>query len=452
VNVPAAGVAPAAVRVRRWLAVHRLDVIVVVAALAFYTYAWSVQSNRPQLAALRDDPHEMFVITETGPVAPPELAGEVDAQARRYGWYGAWYDQFHYAQMARDLARGDLPGTAWDHVAVRPESGEPYRTAESGYLYGLGYSLLAVPFVWAGFGGDPFVVLDGLLLATCALLTARIGRRFLPEGVAAVVALAVVVATPSTRYFVIPYGTSVTTVAVLAALAALVAPRIGRAQAGLTAAAIAACAAARYVDVVWPLLVVGLALLLRRPGVVRLAVVTVAAVAVTVVLVAWTHHLVFGSVWDTPYDFHNDGLDTSRTAYEPSRIPDAFVGVFLSGEREQLFGVDPILRAAPWLALAPLGLVVLFRERDPLRWAMTATLGVAAVATLQYLAWFFGGTENLRIWVIRFYQPWFPLCAVLAAIGVRWVVAPRRAADPPTGELRGGPVGEVLAEPGVTVP
>jgi hypothetical protein len=406
----------------------RTTVVVAMVAVAVYVYAWMVQPGRPELGSVWSRPGATFVVHAKGLSAvPPALAGEQAAQAKQLGWYGHWYDQYHYGQMARALARFDLPGTAWDEDADEPVSGE-VRTKQASYAYGLGYPLLAVPFVWAGFGGDPFVVVNGVLFALVAVLTLRIARQFVSEPAAIVSVLALVTATPMVRYFVIPFGSSVTVVAVLAATWIAVAPRVGRFDVAFVAASVAVCAAARYVDAAWPVLIIVAAVALRRPGATRVAVVSAVSLTVAIGLVAWTHDLAFGAPWLTPYHFHNDGFDASAKAYALGRIPSALVGVFLSGQRKELFNVDPILRSSPWFALAPIGLVALVRKAHPLRGPILAVAGVALLATLHYGAWFFGGLANLRLWNIRFYEAWFPLAAVLAAVALEWLVGTSRPA------------------------
>ena len=400
---------------------------VVVGAFLVYAYAWAVQPNRPEVTAVVDPPGSLFVVAESGFTAPPSDTEATLEQAKRYGWYGMWYDQYHYGQMARALARFDLPGTAWDEEAGVPASGSPTFTSVASYAYGLGYPILAAPFVWLGFGGDPYVILNGLLFALSAFLALRIGRQVVSEPAAVVAVIALVTAAPFVRYFVIPNSTSVTVVAVLAATWMLVAPRPTRADIALAASTAALCAAARYVDGAWPALLLGGSVLLRRPKAVRTALLTGGTLLVTVLLVALTHRLAFGSILETPYHFHNDGLDTSDVAYSLGRIPSSFIGVFFSGQRKELFGVDPIIRAAPWMLLAPWGLIGLWRDRHPLRGPLAVAAAVAALATAQYCAWLFGGIANLRLFNIRFYHSWFALYAVLAAAALeRALVRPDR--------------------------
>jgi hypothetical protein len=80
------------------------------------------------------------------------------------------------------------------------------------------------------------------------------------------------------------------------------------------------------------------------------------------------------------------------------------------------FRVEPILKSFPWAVAAPIGLVLLFVDRHPLRWTALLATVVALGSTVTYLAWVFGGTDQLEIWIIRYHIAWFPLWAILAGV------------------------------------
>jgi hypothetical protein len=394
--------------------------LVAVLALGFYGYAWAVQPNRPQLGAVFDEPPALLPIYDDGMHRTPENSARYDAQTERWGWYGGWYDQFHYARMARSLGRFELPGTQYDPVRREARPGATSREPAS-YSYGLGYPLVGALFFILGFKGDPFVVPDGLLFAAAALLTLRLGRHWLRPATALLATAALVVAAPFVKYFVMPYSNSLTVVAVLAALNVMVSRRFTVPGGLLVGLAVAFAFLGRYLDgvVVAVLLAPSLVANWRRSWRVALPCLALGGAAVAVMLASQA--AAFGDAFTTPYNFVHHGLDQSLSAFSLRAIPSAFVGVFLTGDRSRLFGVEPVLRSAPWLALAPVGLAVLVARRRrvgpvwrPLAWAMV----VATASSLMYLAWFFGSTGNLIYWIIRFHAPWFPLYALLAATAV----------------------------------
>jgi hypothetical protein len=391
-------------------------------ALAFYAYAWAVQPNRPQLGAVFDDPPKLATVTETG-IRPADAATPIaHYQARRWGWYGAWYDQFHYARMARAIGRGRLPGAGWDPVRMVAKNPNAAHEVAS-FSYGLGYPAVGAVFYLVGFKGDPFVVPDGLLFALAAMLALALAERFLNPVTAFVVVNALVLTGPFALYFVIPYGTSLTVVAVLAALLVITGGRFDWPVAVAMGTLAALAFAARYTDVVWVVALLAIPLWFHRRAAWRVIVATVVELGLAGVIVAWAQDRAFGDPFTTPYKYVHNGLDASWRAYQFGHVANAGVGVFLTGDRSILFRVEPILKSFPWAVAAPVGLVLLFVDRHPLRWIAALATAVAVVSTVTYLAWVFGGTRDLEYWIIRFHVAWFPLWAILAGVTIERILA-----------------------------
>jgi hypothetical protein len=112
----------------RWFRqVDPLLVVLVVAAAAYFAYLNTVETSRPGMAFPK-------------------------------GWFG-YFDQSQYLRLAHDLSHFSLP--------------------TSPFLYGLGYPLAGVPFVWLGLDYDPWMIFDGLAFvfaATASFVVA--GRLF----------------------------------------------------------------------------------------------------------------------------------------------------------------------------------------------------------------------------------------------------------------------------------
>ena len=384
-------------------------------ALAFYAYAWGVQPNRPQLAAVFDDPPKLLTVTENG--FRPGDAGTPLAQyqSHRWGWNGQWYDQFHYARMARAIGRGQLPGVGWDPVhMVAKDPTAKHETAS--FSYGLGYPAVGAIFYVLGFKGDPFVVPDALLFALSAMLALVLAERFLNAAMALIVVNVLVLTGPFALYFVIPYGTSLTVVAVLLGLVVVTGDRFDWPVAIALGTATAFAFAARYTDVVWVVALVAIPLFVHRRAAWRVIVATAGELAIAAAVVGWAQWRAFGSVFTTPYKYVHGGLDASWSAYRFGHVANAGIGVFITGDRSTLFRVEPILKSFPWAVAAPIGLVLLFVDKHPLRWTALLATVVAIGSTVTYLAWVFGGTDQLVIWIIRYHIAWFPLWAILAGV------------------------------------
>jgi hypothetical protein len=405
-------------------------------ALAFYSYAWAVQPDRPQLTAVFDDPPKLLTVTESG--FRPGDAGTPLAQyqSHRWGWIGSWYDQFHYARMARAIGRGQLPGVGWDPVHMVAKDPNAKHEVAS-FSYGLGYPAVGAVFYVLGFKGDPFVVPDALLFALSAMLALVLAERFLNAAMALIVVNVLVLTGPFALYFVIPYGTSLTVVAVLGALVVITGDRFDWPVALALGTATAFAFAARYTDVIWIVALLVIPLFLRRRAAWRVIVATAAELAVAAAVVGWAQWRAFGDAFTTPYKYVHGGLDASWSAYKFGQVANAGIGVFVTGDRSTLFRVEPILKSFPWAVAAPIGLVLLFVDRHPLRWTALLATVVALGSTVTYLAWVFGGTDQLVIWIIRYHIAWFPLWAILAgvaferALATTGVFGPGREPAPP---------------------
>ena len=323
--------------------------------------------------------------------------------------------------MARAIGRGELPGVGWDPVhMVAKNPSAPHEVAS--FSYGLGYPAVGAMFYDLGFKGDPFVVPDGLLFALAAMLALALAERVVKPAVALIVVNVLVLTAPFVVYFVIPYSESLTVVAVLAALLLITGERFDWPVAVGFAAASAFAFAARYTDVVWIAALVAVPLFLRRREAWRVIVALVGGLAVTAAIVGWAQWRAFGNAFTTPYKYVHHGLDASWQAYQFGHVANAGIGVFLTGNRFDLFGVAPILRSFPWALAAPIGLGLLFVDRHPLRWYALLAAAVAVASTITYLAWVFGGTRDLNYWDIRFHVAWFPLWAILAGVAAERVL------------------------------
>lgn len=318
------------------------------------------------------------------------------------GWYG-FFDQSHYLDLARDLARGDLP-------------------AGSDYIYGLGYPVLAVPFVKLRPGGDPFVVVDALAFAASMVMVVVLGRRLRSVAFGLGCAGAIAVATPLLDTMVVPWNTTVTVVAVLCTLVVATSPGPLRWPHGVAIGlAVGMAFAARYVDALFPALIGGAALLRSGRSAWRTWLAAGAMAVLIAVLVLASHAAVHGSPWKSPYSQQpgKKGAGSNQQTlsnFELGRAPRNFVEVFVtgkSGARRQT--VDPLGRQFAWALLAPLGLVVLARRRHPLSGPFAVAMATSLLATVFYLSYPGSRGDHLIYGNIHYWKAWFPLWALLAA-------------------------------------
>ena len=72
------------------------------------------------------------------------------------GWF-SYFDQGSYLVIAHDLSHFVLP--------------------TSHFLFGLGYPVVAVPFLWLGFDYDPWMLFDGFAFVFTAMATFVVAGR-----------------------------------------------------------------------------------------------------------------------------------------------------------------------------------------------------------------------------------------------------------------------------------
>lgn len=339
-------------------------------SLLLFAYGWYVSRERPGASSVAD------------------------------GYYHG-FDQSGYKSEAEDLSEGHLP--------ERPEK----------YPFGLGYPVLAVPQLWAGFTRDPFAAPDALIFAACVTLVVTIGARMRSPAFGLAAGGLVALASPLLGLMVYPWSNTATAFAVLAAMAATTTDRRPGWGTGVVVGLVSALAlAARYVDVVFPLAILGFAAVrdLRRwlrPLAAAAAVVVVVGIGIGV-----THQRVLGGFFRTPYVLHLDHgtSDQGLSSYNLERVPGAGLALFGTGrDAGRRMPADPLLRLMPWVVLAPAGLLLLARRRHHLLWPLTGAAAVSLAGTVFYLSFRGAAGFSLAFGSLRYFGPWFGIWALLTA-------------------------------------
>lgn len=340
------------------------------------------------------------------------------------GYYG-WADQLNYRLEARALSDGVLPGIDYDYDTRRPRpSYDAHERPLYDYSYGLGYPLLAVPTTFLGMDTDPFALPDAMIFAAEMVIVVVLGSRLrsLSFGLGAAAALAF--ATPLLAFTVVPWNTTVTTLAILVALLVATDPDdhpVGHAV--VLGIAVGMCFAARYVDALFPAAIGGIGLLTRRPRAVR-PLLGAAALALTIAApVLWSQEVVFGNPLTTPYGHHSradtNATDQSLGAFDPGRAPRSFLEDFVTGEYDGVRTQGaPMLATFPWAVFAPVGLFALVRERRPGRRLYAIAAGSSVVGSTFYLSFWAGTGRDLVFYNLRYFVMWVPLWTLLSVYGV----------------------------------
>lgn len=340
------------------------------------------------------------------------------------GYFG-WADQLNYRLEARALGDGVLPGIDYDYKTdTAKPSYNPSARRLYDYAYGLGYPLLAAPFTHLGMNADPFVLPDAVIFVADVLIIVVLGRRLRSLAFGLLLAAALVFATPLLDFSVVPWNTSVTTLAILVALLVATDPDdhpVGHALA--LGVAVGMCFAARYVDALFPAVIGGFGLLMRRPRALRPMIGAAGVALLLAIPVLWSQSVVFGSPFTTPYAHHvRDGgseSDQSLGAFAPGRVPRSFLEVFVTGDYNgKRTSGDPMLAEFPWIVFAPVGLFALFRERRARRGLYGLAAAVSVVASAFYLSFWAGTGRDLPFHNLRYFVMWVPLWALLSTYGI----------------------------------
>jgi hypothetical protein len=369
----------------RWFRqVDPLLVVLVVAATAYYAYRYTVETSRPGMAFPK-------------------------------GWFG-YFDQSQYLRMAHDLSHFSLPA--------------------SHFLYGLGYPLAGVPFVWLGLDYDPWMIFDGLAFVFAATASFVVAGRLFGRVAAGIAGFGLAFATPLVVYCVTPWNSTVSLVALAGILLLGTSPRSAWWHPYAIGALVAWGFAARYVDVLW-LGAVGVVAALHsrsRPGDWRplVAAASTAALLAVPVFVAQWH--AFGSPFTTPYSLHAGNArathvtDDQLGAYDLGKVPRSAFGMFISpfllGKKAS---GSPLLADMFWTLAAFAGAAIALFDRR-YRLLVAVVLAGWFGSTVFYLSFRATGAEGIQFGTLHYFKMWWPVAAILAGGTFEWLARLRRTA------------------------
>lgn len=329
----------------------------------------------------------------------PERPGQT------FAGYFRFYDQSQYLAIARDLASGHLP-------------------TRQGYVYGLGYPLVAVPFLQLGLAKDPFLLPNAVAFAGTITMVAVIGARLRSLTFGLLCAGALVLATPLLGLTITPWSSTLTLLSVTAVLLVVTAPKLDWPAALIIGLAIGTCFAARYIDAVFPALIGYTGLIFSRARRLRLFAIATVIAFVIIAPVLLSHWLVLGNPLTTPYASHlppgNVGpSDQDVRSFDLLQVPDRLIGEFITARQggQRLPG-QPLGVAFPWAIIAPLGLWMLLAERHPLGRVLSVAFATSVIGTIFYMAFRSSGAGGLQYGLMHYFKVWFVVWGILAAYGI----------------------------------
>jgi hypothetical protein len=326
------------------------------------------------------------------------------------GWFG-YFDQGAYLVMAHDLSHFSLPAHQ--------------------FVYGLGYPVAAVPFLWLGLDYDPWMIFDGIAFVFAAGASFVVAGRLFGRIAAGIAGFGLAFATPLVFYCLTPWNSTVSLVALVSLLLLATSPTPAPWHPFLVGALVAWGFSARYADVLWLGAVGVVAALRSRSSTADLRPLVIAgltALVLTIPVFA-AHWEAFGSPFTTPYSLHTGppgptaGItDEDLGAYSLSRVPRAAFGMFISpfllGARQP---GSPLLADMFWTLLALPGAVIALQRGRRFRALILVTVVSAFLGSVFYLSFRASGPGAIQFGTLHYFKLWWPVAAILAAGALVWV-------------------------------
>lgn len=323
-----------------------------------------------------------------------------DTSVTPKGWLG-WNDQSWYMRLAQTLAHFD------------------FHQLHKTFLYGFGYPILAVPFLWLGFQSDPFVFFDLFTFVLAAYATYAAAKRLISPTAGFIAGFGLVFASPLIHYVAEPWNTNVGVVAVSCMLLIATTKKINKYHYLAIGLLTGWVFAARYADGLFVGLL-GIASVYRgwKPLFrLRHVMYAVIGLVITVVPVLYAQYRIFGSPLKTPYTQHfmanKPGSDQGLSSYSLHKIPKTAVAVFI-GPKFVLphDGNRGILLTMFWMLAGVLGVLYLFKRNKLL---VCTWVGFVIFVTLFYLSFRGMGYDAIKYNVVHYLAMTWPITAILAA-------------------------------------
>ncbi len=344
-----------------------------------------------------------FLYYITDPARPADMfswLGFNDAAMYPKGWFG-YYDQGQYLRLAHTLADFN------------------FSQLHQTYTYGVGYPLVAVPFIWLGFDKDPFVFFNiaVFLFATYAIY--KSGRRFISPLGGFLAGFGLVFASPLLHYVDQPWNSTICLLAMSIMLLIASSRKVTRWHALAVGFMVGWVFAARYIDVIWVGLI-ALASLYR--GSLKQLMKLVLYMAIGLILwlapVLYSHYRIFGSPLRTPYVNHIGGVgggsDQQASAYKLNRAPNAALGMFVGPRVAGYPDTDRgLLNDMFWILAAIPGVLLLIKRKH--RVFFTTFLIATIIAFIFYLSFRASTPYSIKYGVFHYFKMFWPgliLCAV----------------------------------------
>lgn len=315
--------------------------------------------------------------------------------------YYMWYDQSRYLLMAKELSQLKLIN----------------------YDYGLGYPILAVPFVFL-LPKDPFLIPNFIIWLVCLTLFFKICQKIFNDSVYPVIcSLFYIFGSNLIQYVAIPWNSTVVLLAnMIIAYLGVIGKRNFK-NSLIVCLLLIWIFSARYVDLVfsgifsllyfWPIIE-------KRNYRHLLTAFIILCLGVSFIL--FTHELKFGSYFKTPYAHHMDPegkiSDQDLSKYQLKYIPSDLKGI-LFGTKE--FSYFPsLLGASFYFVFIPFGILIGFFNKHK-RFIFLSSVAMT-LAMLFYASFPHFSLAGLKVGAIHYIKAWLPFMVIYFILFIRFVV------------------------------
>lgn len=319
-----------------------------------------------------------------------------------YQGYYLWYDQSRYLLMAKELSKFNLIN----------------------YDYGLGYPILAIPFL-SLYPKDPFLFPNFIIWIISLGLYFKICQKIFDDNVYPVVCFIFYVFTTNIiQYVIIPWNSTAVLLANMVIVYLGICGKRSIKNSLILCVMLVWIFSTRYIDIVFSSI---LALLYFWPLIekrkIRHLLIMTLLISVGVFAILTTHKIKFGSFFKTPYAHHLDPQgkisDQDVRKYQLKLVPHDLEGILIGSKEYSYF--PAILNSSFYLILIPFGMLVGFFIKNQRRFVVISGVGMF-LAFIFYASFPHFSINGLRVGAIHYIKAWFPIMTIYFIFFVRFLV------------------------------
>lgn len=341
----------------------------------------------------------------TDPVRPANIFshwffGFHDYAKSSMGWSG-FNDQGDYLRLAHTLANFNF--SQLHHT----------------FLYGLGYPLVAVPFLWLGLGKDPFVFFNLFAFIFAIYATYKAARHFISPVGGLLAGFGLAFATPLVTYVVQPWNTTICLVTVSGILLVATVKKVNRWHFLILGVLVGWAFSARYADAVF-LGILALAALYRGSfkKMLKPFVFFIIGACIFTLPTLYAQNSIFGSPFKTPYVLHMEngqaGSDQALSSYDLGNVRRRAVATLVGPRSLELPDTSRGLLVDMFWTLAAIpGFFILYKKSRQKLFLVTLA-GFTIVVSVFYLSFRGVADDAVKFGLLHYFKMLWPGAVIFA--------------------------------------